>query len=124
MNKMKIVVALIECNDKVLITQLSRTGSWELPGGIVTESENEKEVIKREIYNKMNISVKCDYEMIRRTYQDGEKEIELVMYHCSYLSGEVKLQNYSNHIYVDKSILYKYNFNPVDMPLINYITSN
>ena len=123
MNKIKIVVALIEHNDKVLITQVSKTGSWELPGGVVKKQEDEKDVIKKYIYDNMNISVKCDYEMIRRTYKDGEKEIELVMYHCSYLAGEVRLHNYSNHIYVDKSILHKYQFNPMDMPLINYITS-
>ena len=96
MNKTKIVAALIECNDKVLITQLSKTGSWELPGGVVENLENEKEVIKRYIYNNMNISVKCDYEMCRKKYIENGKEIELVMYHCSYLSGEVKLHNYSN----------------------------
>jgi 8-oxo-dGTP diphosphatase len=124
MNKIRIVVALIEHNDRVLITQLSSTGSWELPGGIVKSKEDEQKVIKREIYNKMNISVKCDYEMCRKTYYESGKEIELVMYHCSYLAGEVQLHNYSNHIYVDKSILYKYQFSPMDIPLINYITGN
>ena len=49
MDKIRIVVALIEHNDKVLITQVSKTGSWELPGGIVSKEENEKDVIKREI---------------------------------------------------------------------------
>ena len=124
MNKIKLVVALIEHNDKVLITQLSKTGSWELPGGVFSNSGNEKEFIKKEIYNNMNISVKCDYEICRKKYIENGQEIELVMYNCSYLSGEVVLHNYSNHIYVDKTILNTYNFNPMDMPLINHITSN
>ncbi len=120
MGKRRIVLACIEHNGQILLTQLSNgslSGKWEFPGGEVEEKETDKEAIVREIYKKMNISVKCDYKMCQKEYKDTE----LVLYHCSYISGEVVLHNLANHIYVDKKILHSYDFNPIEIPFVNYV---
>ena len=118
----RIVVAQIEKKEKVLITQLS-TGSWELPGGQVRNDETDKEAIVREIYDKMHISVKCNEKIFSKKFKTESGIVEIVLYNCSYLSGEVILNNYKNHIFVDKSILNTYKFTKPDQSLINYIVN-
>ncbi|MBQ7104309.1 MAG: (deoxy)nucleoside triphosphate pyrophosphohydrolase [Bacilli bacterium] len=127
MKRIKVVAALIETNDKVLIAQRLKghlAGKWEFPGGKVEEGELEEKAIVREIYEEFNISVKCDYFVCNNVVVDNEKEIDLRLYHCTYLSGEVVLQDHSSYVFVDKKLLLSYDLAEADIELAKYVVNN
>lgn len=127
MKKVKVVAALIEHNDKILIAQRLKghlAGKWEFPGGKVEENEKEEEAIVREIYEEFNISIKCDNFVCSNTTVDNDKEIELKLYHCTYLSGEVVLTAHVSYVFVDKKLLLTYDLAPADVKLAKYIIKN
>lgn len=127
MKKLKVVAALIEVNDCVLIAQRLNghlAGKWEFPGGKVENGETDEKAIVREIYEEFHISVKCDYFVCSNTSIVNDKEIELRLYHCTYLSGEVILSDHSSYVYVDKKLLFSYDLADADIELAKYILEN
>ena len=60
---MKVVAALIENNNKVLLAKRSTgdinvLGKWEFPGGKVEKDENEFDAIEREIKEEFDLQLK------------------------------------------------------------------
>ena len=124
MKKIKVVAALIEKNGSVLIAQRAKghlAGKWEFPGGKVEKDETCEEAIVREIYEEFHISVKCNGFVCSTIFVDGEKEIELMLYRCDYLSGEVILSAHSSYIFVNKRLLLSYDLADADIDLAKAI---
>lgn len=127
MRKVNVVAALIEKNGCYLIAQRASgtlKGKWEFPGGKVEEKEKEEDAIVREIYEELNISVKCEGFVCKTVFIKDDKEITLNLYRCTYLSGEVVLSAHSSYIYVEKSLLGSYDLAPADLDLVNFIVNN
>lgn len=127
MRKINVVAALIEKNGCYLIAQRASgllKGKWEFPGGKVEMNETEEEAIVREIYEELNISVKCEGFVNKTTFIKDDKEITLNLYRCTYLSGEVVLNVHSSYIYVEKSLLLSYDLVPADIELANVVINN
>jgi len=127
MRKIKVVAAFIEKNDKVLIAQRLNgdlAGKWEFPGGKVENGETDDKAIIREIYEEFNISIKCDDFICSNISIVDDKEIELKLYRCTYLSGEVILSAHSSYVFVDKNLLLTYDLAEADIELVKYILKN
>ena len=127
MKKIKVVAALIEKNDRVLIAQRLKghlAGKWEFPGGKVENGETEENAIVREMYEEFHISVKCDGFVCNNIVIDNDKEIDLRLYKCTYLSGEVVLSDHSSYVFVDKKLLLSYDLADADINLAKYIVEN
>ncbi len=127
MKKIKVVAALIETNDKILIAQRLHpelNGKWEFPGGKVRRGEKDKDAIYRKILEELNISIKCDYLLCSCDYKKGDYDIEIKLYHCTYLSGEVVLKVHSSYVFVDRSLLLTYDLAPADLELAKYVLNN
>ena len=127
MKRIKVVAALIEKNDRVLIAQRLKghlAGKWEFPGGKVENGETEADAIIREMYEEFNISVKCDGFVCNNVFIDNDKEIDLRLYRCTYLSGEVVLQDHSSYVFVDKKLLLSYDLADADIDLAKYVVNN
>lgn len=127
MKKIIVVAAMLEKCGKVLIAQRSYgdlEGKWEFPGGKVESNETYEQAIVREMYEEFHISVKCDGFVCKNLFQYPDREIELHLYHCSYIDGDVILTSHNNYIYVDKSLLLSYDLAPADVDLAKYIMNN
>jgi 8-oxo-dGTP diphosphatase len=61
MNAIKVTCAIILIGEKVLAVQRSETMSlplkWEFPGGKIEPNESEKDCIKREIKEELDIEI-------------------------------------------------------------------
>ena len=126
MKKLKLVAALIDVNDSILIAQrlhVDLNEKWEFPNGEVHSDERDREVIYNNILEKFNISVRCDYLVCERTFKYPDCEVEIKLYHCTYLSGEVVLKTHSSYVFVDKSLLLTYDLTPIDRELAQYVVS-
>ena len=122
----KVVAALIEKDNKVLITRRSTGdpnifGKWEFPGGKVEPDENEMHAIEREIKEEFELIIKAKEFVVNNICEYPTKVVDLRLYKCDYVSGEFNLHDHSEYTWVDKEDLLKYDLAPADIPLAEYV---
>ena len=121
-----VVAALIEKNGKYLIARRATggeesLGKWEFPGGKVELNEDEKSAIEREIYEEFELKVKAIKFIHNNICEYPTRTIDLRLYECKYVSGEFKLHDHYEYMYVDKLELLDYDLCPADIPLARYV---
>lgn len=127
MEKMKVVAALIDKNGSIILGQIrsgNYKGKWEMPLGFVSDGEITSDLIGDIVYKKLHISIKSDYLIGQYDVFLEDKEVEIVIYHCTYLSGEVISDIYNEHILVDKSLLLTYDLTPLALETVKLIVNN
>ena len=68
----------------------SLIGKWEFPGGKVEKDETDQEALIREIKEELDIDVEVE-ELVDVNYCEySDKNINLKVYRCKYVSGEIK----------------------------------
>ncbi len=122
----KVVAALIENNDKVLLARRSTGdinvfGKWEFPGGKVEQDENEFDAIEREIKEEFELTIKAREFITNNVCEYPTKVVDLRLYKCDYVSGEFNLHDHSEYKWVDKEELLEYDLAPADIPLAEYV---
>lgn len=121
-----VVAALIKKDNKVLIAKRSTGdkdafGKWEFPGGKVENNEAEESAIEREILEEFEMTIKAKRFIINNVCEYPTKTVDLRLYECEYLSGEFKLHDHSEYVFVDKNKLLDYDLAKADIPLAKYL---
>lgn len=118
----QVVCAIIIYNNKILITQRSETMKlplkWEFPGGKIEEGENETQALTREIREELNIEILPQKQISSHIHDYGSFKINLIAYISKYISGEIKLLEHKNYMYVDLDELKNYDLAEADLPII------
>lgn len=122
----KVVAALIENDDKVLLAKRSTgdinvLGKWEFPGGKVEKDENEFDAIEREIKEEFELIIKAREFIVNNICEYPTKVVDLRLYRCDYVSGIFNLHDHSDYKWVDKEELLDYDLAPADIPLAEYV---
>lgn len=122
----KVVAALIEKDNKVLIAKRSTgdpdlLGKWEFPGGKVEPDEDEKSAIEREIREEFELYVKAKDFVINSICEYPTKTVDLRLYSCDYIKGDFKLHDHSDYVWVDKKELLDYDLAPADITLAKFV---
>ena len=81
-------------NGKIFIAKRQQVGDmggrWEFPGGKVEKGETDQQALAREIKEELDIDVEVE-ELIDENYNEySDKNINLKVYKCRYVSGEIK----------------------------------
>lgn len=123
---LKVVAALIEKEDTVLIARRStgdpqNLGKWEFPGGKVEALENDQEALAREILEEFEVSVNVQNFIMNSIFEYPDKTIDLRLYHCVYLSGEFHLHDHSEYRFVSKRELLDYDFAQADVSFVKFL---
>ena len=126
MKLIKVVAALIEKEDKILIARRSTGdenvfGKWEFPGGKVEPDEDEFSAIEREIKEEFEVIIKANKFITNNICRYPTKTIDLRLYNCTYIEGDFNLHDHSEIAWVDKNELLKYDLASADIPLAKYI---
>lgn len=121
-----VVAALIEKSDKVLIAKRSTGdsnvfGKWEFPGGKVKNDESETSAIEREIFEEFELIIKANQFLINNICEYPTKTVDLKLYSCTYISGNFKLHDHSEYVWVDKNEILNYDLAPADIPLAMFV---
>ena len=124
-----VVAALIKKEGKVLIAKRSTGdqnvfGKWEFPGGKVEINETEENAIEREIKEEFEMDIKAVRFIINSICKYPNKIVDLRLYECKYLSGEFKLHDHSEYMWVDKDKILDYDLAKADIPLAKYLLEN
>lgn len=122
----KVVAALIEKNNKVLIAKRSTgdsnvMGKWEFPGGKVELGEDEFCAIEREIKEEFELDIKAKEFLINNICEYPTKTVDLRLYSCDYIAGNFNLHDHSEYKWVSKDALLNYDLAPADVPLAEYV---
>lgn len=122
----KVVAALIEKDNKVLIAKRSTGdpnvfGKWEFPGGKVEQNEDELHAIEREIKEEFELEIKAREFLVNNVCEYPTKTVDLRLYICEYINGKFKLHDHSEIAWVNKKELLAYELAPADIPLAKYI---
>ena len=124
----KVVAAVIVKENKFLIAR-RREGKhlefrWEYPGGKVENNENEKESLKRELKEELDISVSIDDYITESFYEYDKAKINLKAYFVKNYSGTIKLTDHDKINWIKIDELNNYEFAPADIPINNYLIKN
>lgn len=122
----KVVAALIEKDNKILIAKRSTGdksvfGKWEFPGGKVEENEDEFHAIEREILEEFELEIKAKEFIVNNICEYPGKIVDLRLYSCDYISGKFKLHDHFEYKWVKKEEILNYDLALADIPLANYI---
>ncbi len=123
----KIVGALIEKDNLFLIAQrkYGDTGdTWEFPGGKIEDIETDEQALKREIKEELDIEIEVINYIDTKKYDYPTRTIEMNLYHCKYISGDIKLIEHKNMNWVNIIDLNDYNLCPLDRLFINSINKS
>ncbi len=120
----EVTCAIIEHNNKVLVTQRSEKMAlplnWEFPGGKIEKGETAEDCLIREILEELNINIKITKQLNSNTHQYSEdKVIKLIPFICELTGGEIKLTEHANFLWLSKSELIKLDWAEADIPILN-----
>lgn len=124
----KVVAAVIVKENKILIARRKEGKhlefKWEYPGGKVDNGENEKESLKRELKEELDISVSIDDYITESFYEYDKAKINLKAYFVKNYSGTIKLTVHDKINWIKIDELNNYEFAPADIPINNYLIKN
>jgi A/G-specific adenine glycosylase len=102
--KQKIAVGVVSDGNRVLITRRAEKGMlgglWEFPGGKVQRGEKATDACRREIREETGLSVGVDARIARVKHVYSHLEVEIDVFHCRYLGGNVVLDGPTDHRWI------------------------
>lgn len=118
----KVACAIIINNTEILIAQRNASSNhplkWEFPGGKLYTNETPEDSIFREIREELDIEVEIKKPMISVNQTFGTKQIELIPFLCTIKSGEIKLIEHQNFLWISFDDLHRFDFIGADKKLI------
>jgi len=121
------VVAAILQNDKdeILIAKRKKgkilEGFWEFPGGKVEEGESPEDGLIRELNEEMNIDIEIMEYVGQSVHHYERGSINLIAFKAKILSGDIKLVDHDEYIWIDAIKLKEYKLAPADIPIVNLL---
>jgi 8-oxo-dGTP diphosphatase len=119
----RVVAGLIRRTGQVLLTQ-RKPGrhlglSWEFPGGKVEVGETDEQALKRELQEELGIEVTVGTRCFETRHHYGQREMHLLVYRCSVISGEPAALDVNAFEWVNTDGLLERTFLPADLPLVH-----
>lgn len=118
----KVVCAIIEDDELVLVTQRSELMAepllWEFPGGKVELGETEEECLVREIKEELSLEVQLRNRLTPVLHHTAAKTIKLIPYTCTLVRGTVQLLEHRAFEWAPHHALRKYTWCAPDLPVV------
>jgi len=123
LQKIKVTCAIILLNRKILVVQRSENMKlplkWEFPGGKIENGEEEKDCIRREIKEELNITIDLITRLSPSHHDYPTFSIELIPFVANYLDGEIKLAEHKQYLLLEKEDLASLDWAEADIPILN-----
>jgi 8-oxo-dGTP diphosphatase len=118
-----VVGGIIKNNEKLLICRRGKKepmpGYWEFPGGKIEEGETQKDCLKRELLEELDIDVKVGNLVSNYKFKYPKITVNLFFYDISNFDGEIKKIVHDKIIWEKVENFAKYEFLPGNIPIIN-----
>jgi len=117
-----VAAAVVIESSRVLLTQRAEgqhlAGLWEFPGGKLESGESPEEALVRECLEECGIEIEVAEILDVTFHRYPEKDVLLLFYRCSLISGEVRHLQVAAHAWVDPKELGRYELPPADRRVI------
>lgn len=118
----KVVAAIIEKNNKILIAKRSYgdfNGLWEFPGGKYEKGETGPEAIKREIEEEFDVEIEVKDYLCTVEHQYDSFYLVMDCYICGLITDNLVLHDHSDIKWIDKNDD-TIDFLPADIKVIDF----
>ena len=117
-----VAAAVVIERGRVLLTQRAEgqhlAGFWEFPGGKVEDRESPEGALVRECREECAIGIEVGQILDVTFHRYPEKDVLLLFYRCSLVSGEVRHLQIADHAWVEPKELGQYELPPADRRVI------
>ena len=128
MSLIKVVAGVITNKNKFLIARRKKGKTlelmWEYPGGKVKKNEEEKEALKRELFEEFNIETDIKNFITESIHNYGTYKINLRAYYVKHVSGNFKLKDHDEIAWISKKEFTRYEFAPADLKINAFLKKN
>ena len=117
----KVVAAIIEKDNKILIAQRKYgefAGLWEFPGGKIEPNETNIHAIIREIEEEFDVEINVNHFLTTIEHQYDTFYLIMDCFICSIKSGELTLHDHTSYKWIEYS-QENINWLPADVKVIN-----
>lgn len=109
-----VAAGIVRHAGRVLITRRKLNGLlgglWEFPGGKVKQGETPETTCAREILEETGLEIRVDTKLTRVRHAYTHFKIEMDVFYCTCLGGEIRLDGPIDHAWVRPSDLENYPF--------------
>jgi len=128
MNLIEVAAAIIEnAKGELLVAKRKKgkaqEGLWEFPGGKLEPGESAEDCLRRELWEEMQIKIEPYAYFARNDHHYGSSHIHLIAYKSRYISGEVKLLDHDEYLWINRRKLTAFNFAPADIKFVEMLVS-
>jgi 8-oxo-dGTP diphosphatase len=116
-----VTAAVMEKHGRVLIARRKRgdrmENKWEFPGGKLERGETPEACLRREMREEFGIDVAVGPLVGRSLHAYPHGKIDLMAYRVTHLSGEFRLHDHEEILWVRPGDLKSYDFSAADVPI-------
>lgn len=122
-----VTAAIILQNNQVLAARRAphkhMGGYWEFPGGKIEIGETPEQSLARELLEEMGITVQVGEHFYTNQHDYGEKQIMLTAYFCSWLEGDLTLNDHDTIKWCASNALLSLDWAPADIPIVQALVA-
>jgi 8-oxo-dGTP diphosphatase len=130
MKKIEVVAAIIYFENKILCVQRPKnklpyiSEKFEFPGGKIEQGETQKEALKRELLEELNILPDIKSLFITVVHEYPDFELTMHSYICEVKTKELKLNEHIAQEWLTLNELNKLDWAAADIPIVNKLIIN
>ena len=130
MKKIEVVAGIIYCKNQILCVQRPKnklhyiSEKFEFPGGKIEEGETQKEALKREILEELNISTKIKSLFMTVVHEYPDFELTMHTFICEVETKELTLVEHIDQKWLTLKELKTLDWAAADNPIVNKLESN
>ena len=121
MKTLKVVAAIIEKDDKILIAQRLKgefAGLWEFPGGKIEDGETPEQALIREIEEEFDTELNIEDFLVTVEHQYDSFYLAMDCFICTIKSGDLVLHDHMAYKWINPHID-NIDWVPADVKVIN-----
>lgn len=130
MKKIEVVAAILCFEDKILCVQRAESKlpyiskKFEFPGGKIEQGESQKEALKRELIEELNITPSIENLFLTVIHKYPDFELTMHSYICKTNKKNIKLNEHISSIWLSKHNLVQLDWAAADIPIVKKLIEN
>lgn len=130
MKKIEVVAAILCFEDKILCVQRAESElpyiskKFEFPGGKIEEGESQKEALKRELFEELNITPSIEDAFLTVIHKYPDFELTMHSFICKTDKKNIKFNEHISSVWLSKQDLIQLDWAAADLPIVKKLMYN